>query len=70
MAQAIGESIPVQLRRLNSELANYVPAEYQPPRVMLRPTGDPEYFPENRKHRYTRASLMLHRRRAVASYER
>lgn len=54
MAQAIGESILVQLRRLNSEFANYVPAEYQPPRVMLRPTGDPEYFPVGVKHRYTR----------------
>ena len=52
--QAIGESILAQLRRLNSEFANYTPAEYQLPRITLLPTGDPEYFPVGVKHRYTR----------------
>jgi phenylacetate-CoA ligase len=52
--QAIALSILEQLRRLNSEFANYVPAEYQLPRVELRPAGDPEYFPVGVKHRYTR----------------
>jgi phenylacetate-CoA ligase len=51
---AIAESILAQLRRLNSEFANYVPAEYQLPRVRLAPLGDPEYFPIGVKHRYTR----------------
>jgi len=53
-AQAIAESVLAQLRRLNSEFANYVPAEYQLPRVELRPLGDPDYFPIGVKHRYTR----------------
>ena len=43
-----------QLRRLNSEFAHYVPAERQLPEVVLRPTGDPGYFPAGVKHRYTR----------------
>jgi phenylacetate-CoA ligase len=54
--QAIAESILTQLRRLNSEFASYVPAEYQLPRVSLAPIGDPEYFPVGVKHRYTRKS--------------
>jgi len=52
--QLIAESILAQLRRLNSEFANYVPAEFQLPRVRLAPLGDPEYFPAGVKHRYTR----------------
>ena len=52
--QAIAESILAQLLRLNSEFANYVPAEYQLPRVRLAPLGDPDYFPVGVKHRYTR----------------
>jgi phenylacetate-CoA ligase len=51
---AIASSILSQLRRLNSEFANYVPAEYQLPQVTLLPTGDSEYFPIGVKHRYTR----------------
>lgn len=51
---AIAASILSQLCRLNSEFANYVPPEYQTPRVTLLPTGDPEYFPLGVKHRYTR----------------
>ena len=50
----VAESIRAQLRRLNSEFANYVPAEYQLPRVRLAALGDPEYFPLGVKHRYTR----------------
>lgn len=41
----LAASIRDQLLRLNSEFANYVPAERQLPEVVLRPTGDPEYFP-------------------------
>jgi phenylacetate-CoA ligase len=52
--QAIAESVLVQLRRLNSEFANYTPPEYQLPRITLLPAGDPEYFPIGVKHRYTR----------------
>jgi phenylacetate-CoA ligase len=52
--QAIADSILTHLLRLNSEFANYVPAEYQLPRVALAPLGDPEYFPLGVKHRYTR----------------
>ncbi|GAB1542130.1 phenylacetate--CoA ligase family protein [Scytonema sp. NUACC21] len=52
--QAIASSILEQLKRLNSEFANYVPPEYQMPQVALAPMGDPEYFPIGVKHRYTR----------------
>ncbi|MUG94884.1 phenylacetate--CoA ligase family protein [Scytonema sp. UIC 10036] len=52
--QAIAFSILEQLKRLNSEFANYVPQEYQMPQVALAPFGDPEYFPVGVKHRYTR----------------
>ncbi len=54
LAETIGDSIVTQLLRLNSEFANYVPPEYRRPRLSLRPTGDPEYFPIGVKHRYTR----------------
>jgi phenylacetate-CoA ligase len=47
-------AIRSDLCRLNSEFANYVPAEDQTPLVELRPAGDPEYFPAGVKHRYTR----------------
>ncbi|MBV9790062.1 MAG: phenylacetate--CoA ligase family protein, partial [Chloroflexi bacterium] len=52
--QAIAASILAQLRRLNSEFAHYVPAEYQQLQVTLRPLADPNYFPVGVKHRYTR----------------
>jgi phenylacetate-CoA ligase len=52
--QAIASSILSQLKRLNSEFANYVPPEYQLPQIALAPTGDAEYFPIGVKHRYTR----------------
>ncbi|MDF5728151.1 MAG: phenylacetate--CoA ligase family protein [Rhizonema sp. PD38] len=51
---AIASSILSQLKRLNTEFANYVPTEYQMPVVALAPIGDPEYFPVGVKHRYTR----------------
>jgi phenylacetate-CoA ligase len=54
LAEVIGTSIRSQLLRLNSEFANYVPAAYQAPRITLRPSGDPEYFPTGVKHRYTK----------------
>jgi phenylacetate-CoA ligase len=52
--QMVAYSILSQLKRLNSEFANYVPPEYQMPEVALAPTGDAEYFPVGVKHRYTR----------------
>jgi phenylacetate-CoA ligase len=52
---AIAQSILAQLLRLNSEYANYTPAEFRMPRVTLHPAGDPEWFPPGVKHRYTRA---------------
>lgn len=54
--RALAESIRAQLQRLNSEFAHYVPPERQLPEVVLRPAGDPEYFPPGVKHRYTRPS--------------
>ena len=53
-AAAMAESILAQLLRLNSEFANYVPAEYRRPKVELKPPGDPEWFPIGVKHRYSR----------------
>lgn len=50
----IASSILSQLLRLNSEFANYVPAEFQKPQIELKTTGDTEYFPIGVKHRYTR----------------
>ena len=50
----IAEAVVQQLRRLNSEFANYVPAEYQLPLITLKNHGDPEWFPTGVKHRYTR----------------
>jgi phenylacetate-CoA ligase len=54
MESVIAESIRAQLLRLNSEFANYTPAERQLPRITLRSFADPEYFPAGVKHRYTR----------------
>ena len=53
--QTVANSILAQLQRLNSEFANYVPPEYQMPQVELLPMGEPEYFPQGVKHRYTRS---------------
>jgi phenylacetate-CoA ligase len=53
-ALIIAESIRIQLLRLNSEFANYIPENKQLPWVSLRPFEDPEYFPAGVKHRYTR----------------
>jgi phenylacetate-CoA ligase len=52
--QAIADSIRVQLLRLNSEFANYVPPDLQLPKITLLPPGDQDYFPIGVKHRYTR----------------
>ena len=51
----IAQAILVQLLRLNSEFANYTPAEYRRPRITLHETGDRHWFPVGVKHRYTRA---------------
>jgi phenylacetate-CoA ligase len=54
-ATLLATSIRDHLVRLNSEFANYVPADRQLPQVQLRPYEDPEYFPAGVKHRYTRS---------------
>ncbi|WP_250562862.1 phenylacetate--CoA ligase family protein [Sphaerisporangium fuscum] len=56
LVPVIAEAIRTELIRLNSEFAHYVPAAYQTPRIELRRTGDPDYFPPGAKHRYTRPS--------------
>lgn len=50
----IAYSILLHVRRLNSEYAHYVPADYALPLVTLHEHGSPEYFPVGIKHRYTR----------------
>lgn len=50
----IADSIRAQLLRLNSEFANYTPAEQQLPVISLRYFADADYFPAGVKHRYTR----------------
>jgi phenylacetate-CoA ligase len=50
----IEESVLIELLRLNSEFANYVPTEHRRVHTRLTPAGDPEYFPVGVKHRYTR----------------
>ena len=54
IAPIIAASIRAQLLRLNSEFANYTPAERQLPKITLRIFADPDYFPAGVKHRYTR----------------
>lgn len=54
MVPTIAASIKKQLLRLNSEFANYTPAERQLPRISLHAFADPGYFPTGVKHRYTR----------------
>jgi phenylacetate-CoA ligase len=51
---AVAEAVRSELIRLNSEFAHYVPAASQTPAVLLRPAGDPEFFPPGVKHCYTR----------------
>ena len=53
-AEAVAAAILSQLRRLNSEFTNYVPAEFQKPLVTLYLAGHPDYFPVGVKHRYSR----------------
>lgn len=55
-AAAVAASIHTELVRLNSEFANYVPRARQLPEIVLRPAGDPDYFPAGVKHRYVRGS--------------
>jgi len=54
MVPVISTSIQAQLLRLNSEFANYTPAERQLPRITLHAFADAEYFPVGVKHCYTR----------------
>lgn len=50
----VGAAIIAEVRRQNSEFANYVPPEAQAPLVTLHPMGDPTWFAPGLKHRYTR----------------
>lgn len=54
LSRKVAEAILAVLLRLNSEFANYVPAERRLPLVTLLPAGHPEYFPAGVKHRYAR----------------
>jgi phenylacetate-CoA ligase len=54
LGDRIARAILAVLLRLNSEFANYVPAERRLPLVTLWPAGHPEYFPIGVKHRYAR----------------
>lgn len=54
MEPKIAQSIRNQLCRLNSEFANYTPAERQLPHISLHRFADPDYFPAGVKHRYRR----------------
>jgi phenylacetate-CoA ligase len=54
LSSVIASSIRNQLLRLNSEFANYTPAERQLPLITLCSFADTEYFPVGVKHRYTR----------------
>ena len=51
---ATAQAIVRELRRLNSEFANYVPPASQLPHIELKAQGDPAWFPAGVKHRYTR----------------
>ena len=50
----MADSVLAQLMRFNSGFANYTPAENRRPRIELKPTGDPDWFPAGVKHRYSR----------------
>jgi phenylacetate-CoA ligase len=54
LSESIAESVKIELLRLNSEFANYTPAERQHPQITLYAFADPDYFPVGVKHRYTR----------------
>ena len=54
LGERVAAAILAVLLRLNSEFANYVPAERRLPVVTLWPAGDAEYFPVGVKHRYAR----------------
>jgi phenylacetate-CoA ligase len=54
LGEQIAHAILAVLLRLNSEFANYVPAERRLPLVTLWPAGHPDYFPIGVKHRYAR----------------
>ena len=54
LCERLAESIQRELERLNSEFANYAPADRRVPAVHLHAHADPNYFPLGVKHRYTR----------------
>ncbi|KAJ3061859.1 hypothetical protein HDU99_005417 [Rhizoclosmatium hyalinum] len=52
VGQKIAASVTKELKRLNSEFANYVPEEKHAPIVHLYNAGDATYFPVGVKHSY------------------
>jgi phenylacetate-CoA ligase len=50
----IQRRVLVQLLRVSSEFANYVPSHSQAPIVTLFPNGDATHFPVGVKHKWTR----------------
>lgn len=54
ISDSVAQTVLGTLRELNSEFANYVPAELQRPVVTLYPQGHSDYFPVGVKHRYSR----------------
>jgi hypothetical protein len=54
LAAELATTIRAHLERQNSEFSGYVPPERRTPGIRLLPSGEPRYFPEGIKHRYTR----------------
>lgn len=48
----VQDSVLDALVRLNGEYAAYVPFAMQPPLIVLKPYGTPEFFPVGVKHKY------------------
>jgi phenylacetate-CoA ligase len=56
LAATVADAVLAHLHRTSGEYAHYVPPARQRPVVVLRPNGDPEWFPKGVKHRYVRHS--------------
>jgi phenylacetate-CoA ligase len=54
LAADLARAVRREIERQNSEFLGYVPEGHRTPRVVLLPSGHPEYFPKGVKHRYTR----------------
>lgn len=54
LARRLQTAVVRQLCAVNSEFAHYVPVAAREPEISLLSLGDPNYFPQGVKHRYTR----------------